>query len=134
MAKVTGIGGVFFKSKGDPAVLAAWYQKYLGMPLEPFGGAVLRWPEDRAEDKGLTVWHLAGSDSQWFAPSPSPFMINYRVDDLGEMLAQLRAGGVEILQGPESHENGQFAWVVDPDGNKVELWEPKAWDAKNKAT
>jgi predicted enzyme related to lactoylglutathione lyase len=134
MARVTGIGGVFFKSKGDPAALAAWYHKFLGMPLEAFGGAVLRWPEDRAEDKGLTVWHLAASDSQWFAPSPSPFMINYRVDDLGAMLAQLRAGGVEILQGPESHENGQFAWVVDPDGNKVELWEPKAWDAKNKAT
>jgi predicted enzyme related to lactoylglutathione lyase len=134
MARVTGIGGVFFKSKGDPAPLAAWYRKHLGMPLEAFGGAVLRWPEDRAEDKGLTVWHLAGSDSQWFAPSAALFMINYRVDDLEEMLSQLRAGGVEILQGPESHENGRFAWVVDPDGNKVELWEPRTWDAKNKAT
>ncbi len=132
MAKITGIGGVFFKSKGDPAALAAWYQKHLGMPLEAFGGAVLRWPEDKAEDKGLTVWHLAGSDSQWFAPSQSPFMINYRVDDLGAMLVQLREGGVEVLQGPESHENGRFAWIVDPDGNKVELWEPKCWDAKNK--
>jgi predicted enzyme related to lactoylglutathione lyase len=60
-------------------------------------------------------------------------MINYRVDDLGELLAQLRAGGVEVLQGPESHENGRFAWIVDPDGNKVELWEPKNWDEKNKA-
>ena len=60
-------------------------------------------------------------------------MINYRVDDLGEMLAQLRAGGIEVVQGPEAHENGRFAWVVDPDGNKVELWEPKAWDEKNKS-
>ena len=102
------------------------------MPIESFGGAVLRWPDDRAEDKGLTVWHLAGSDSQWFAPSGSAFMINYRVDDLGEMLAQLRAGGVKVIQGPESHENGMFAWIMDPDGNKVELWEPKAWDEKNK--
>ncbi len=134
MAKVTGIGGVFFKSKSDPAALAAWYQKHLGMPLEEFGGAVLKWSEDRAGDSGLTVWHLAGNDSEWFAPSGSSFMINYRVDDLGEMLAQLRGGGVEVIQGPESHENGKFAWILDPDGNKVELWEPKIWDEKNKAT
>jgi predicted enzyme related to lactoylglutathione lyase len=131
MAKVTGIGGVFFKSP-DPAALAAWYQKYLGMPLADFGGAVLRWPEDRAEDKGLTVWHLADTASRWFSPSASSFMINYRVDDLGEMLAELRAGGVEVIGGPEAHENGRFAWIMDPDGNKVELWEPKVWDAKNK--
>lgn len=133
MAKVTGIGGVFFKSKGDPATLAAWYQKHLGLPLADFGGAVLRWPEDHAGDGGLTVWHLAGRDSQWFAPSAAPFMINYRVDDLGAMLGQLREGGVEVVQGPESHENGQFAWVVDPDGNKVELWEPKAADGEAKS-
>ena len=131
MAKITGIGGVFFKSKGDPAALAAWYQKHLGMHLEDFGGAVLKWPEDRAEDRGLTVWHLAGQNSKWF---DAPFMINYRVDDLGAMLVQLRAAGVEVIQGPESHENGKFAWILDPDGNKVELWEPKIWDEKNKAT
>jgi len=121
MAKVTGIGGVFFKSKGDPAALAAWYSKYLGMPLEQFGGAILKWPDDRAEDRGLTVWHVAERDTQWFAPSDAPFMINYRVDDLGELLAQLRAGGVEVLSGPESHENGRFAWIVDPDGNKLHV-------------
>ena len=132
MAKVTGIGGVFFKSKGDPASLTAWYQKHLGMALEDFGGAVLKWSEDLAEDGGLTVWHVAANDSQWFAPSGSTFMVNYRVDDLGQMLAQLREGGVEIVGGPESHENGKFAWVLDPDGNKVELWEPKVWDARNK--
>ena len=133
MAKVTGIGGVFFKSRGDRAALAAWYQKHLGMPLEPWGGAVLRWPEDRAEDRGLTVWHVAEPDTEWFAPSAAPFMINYRVDDLEGLLANLRAAGVEGLKGPEAHENGQFAWIADPDGNKVELWEPKAWDEKNKA-
>ena len=126
MAKVTGIGGVFFLSKGDPAALAAWYRKHLGMPLSDFGGAVLRWPEDRADDGGLTVWHLAAGDSRWFAPSASPFMINYRVDDIAGMLAQLRDGGVEVIQGPETHENGTFAWVMDPDGNEVELWQPKA--------
>ncbi len=132
MARITGIGGVFFKSRGDSAALAAWYQEHLGMPLEGFGGAILRWPDDKAEDKGLTVWHVAGKDSQWFSPSDSPFMINYRVDDLGEMLAQLRADGVEVVGGPESHENGKFAWVLDPEGNKVELWQPMAWNEKNK--
>jgi len=132
MARITGIGGVFLKSKGDGAALAAWYQRHLGMPLEDFGGAVLRWPDDKAEDRGLTVWHLASKDSQWFSPSDSSFMINYRVDNLAEMLTQLRAAGVTVVNGPESHENGQFAWIMDPDGNKVELWEPRIWDNNNK--
>ncbi len=132
MAKVTGIGGVFFKSRSDSAALAAWYHKHLGMPLESWGGAVLRWPNDSGSDKGLTVWTVAGKDSQWFAPSDSNFMINYRVDNLLELLEQLRAADVQIENGPESHENGKFAWIMDPEGNKVELWEPMAWDEKNK--
>ena len=133
MAKITGVGGVFFKSKGDnAATLAEWYRKNLGLSAEDWGGAILRWPDDKAEDEGLTVWHVAGKDSQWFSPSTSSFMINYRVDNLGELLEQLRAGGVEVIQGPESHENGKFAWIMDPDGNKVELWEPMVWDDKNK--
>lgn len=130
MAKVTGIGGVFFKAR-DPKALAAWYEKHLGMPLEDFCGVVLKWPDDKAEDKGLTVWHVAEEGSDWFAPSTSSFMINYRVDDLDALLAQLKAAGVEILQGPESHENGKFAWILDPERNKVELWEPMIWDEKN---
>jgi predicted enzyme related to lactoylglutathione lyase len=134
MAKVTGIGGVFFKSKGDAKALADWYRKHLGLPLEDFGGAILRWPNDTAEDKGLTVWHVASHDSQWFSPSQSPFMINYRVDNLSELLDQLRVDGVQIVAGPESHENGKFAWIMDPDGNKIELWEPKLWDPKNKGS
>ena len=129
MAKVTGIGGVFIKSRGDHAALAAWYAKHLGMPLESFGGAILRWPEDKAEDQGLTVWTVAAKESKWFSPSDSSFMINYRVDNLTEMLEQLRAGGVEIIQGPDADFNGTFAWIMDPDGNKVELWEPKAAEA-----
>ena len=132
MAKVTGIGGVFFKSSGDHKALAAWYRKNLGLALEDWGGAVLKWPQDTAEDKGLTVWHVAEAGSQWFAPSQASFMINYRVDDLVELIAQLEASGVPIHKGPESHENGKFAWILDPDGNKVELWEPKNWDEKNK--
>ena len=132
MARVTGIGGVFIKSKGDGAALAAWYQAHLGLTLENWGGAILKWPEDKADDKGLTVWTTTGSDSQWFSPSDSSFMINYRVDDMDGLLAQLRASGVEIVGGPESHENGKFAWIMDPDGNKVELWEPMAWDDRRK--
>lgn len=132
MAKVTGIGGVFFKSRSDSAALAAWYQTHLGLPLETWGGAVLRWPDDTADDQGLTVWTVAEKDSQWFSPSDSAFMINYRVDDLDALLDQLRVADVPVLKGPESHENGKFAWIMDPEGNKVELWEPMAWDEKNK--
>ena len=132
MARITGIGGVFFKSARDNAELGAWYRKHLGMQLEDWGGAILKWPDDKAADGGLTVWTVAEKDSQWFSPSQSSFMINYRVDNMGEMLDQLRAGGVEVIQGPESHENGKFAWIMDPEGNKVELWEPMAWDDNNK--
>ena len=132
MAKVTGIGGVFFKTKADHKALASWYQEHLGIVLEDFGGAVLNWQLDTSEDKGLTVWHVADRDSDWFSPSESTFMINYRVDDLEAMVEQLTAAGIDILKGPEYHENGAFAWLLDPEGNKIELWEPKIWDEKNK--
>jgi predicted enzyme related to lactoylglutathione lyase len=125
MAKVTGIGGVFFKSTNDHVALAAWYEKHLGITLEPWGGAILKWPDDHAEDKGLTVWHVAKKDTAWFSPSTSSFMINYRVDDLAGLLDQLKKNGVELVKGPDRDDNGVFAWVLDPDGNKVELWEPK---------
>ena len=132
MARVTGIGGVFILSKGDGKALASWYEKHLGMKLEDFGAAILQWQDDTAEDKGITVWTVADKDSEWFGPSKSSFMINYRVDNMEAMIEQLTARGVEILQGPEYHENGVFAWVMDPEGNKIELWEPKIWDDKNK--
>ncbi|QDU83763.1 Glyoxalase-like domain protein [Planctomycetes bacterium Pla163] len=128
MARVTGIGGVFFKARGESRALAAWYAEHLGIDLAEWGGAVLRWPDDTAEDRGLTVWHVADADTKWFAPSESSFMINYRVDDLIELLAQLEAKGVPTHAGPETHENGKFAWIIDPDGNKVELWEPALMD------
>ena len=132
MAKVTGIGGVFFKAKANHKALASWYQEHLGIVLEDFGGAVLNWQLDTSEDKGLTVWHVADRDSDWFSPSESTFMINYRVDDLEAMVEQLTAAGIDILKGPEYHENGAFAWLLDPEFNKTELWEPKIWDEKNK--
>lgn len=124
MAKVTGIGGVFIKARGDKDALAAWYRDNLGIAFEEWGGALLRWPEDTADDRGVTVWSLAAADSQWFAPSESSFMINYRVDDLDAIIARLAANGIALQKGPETHENGKFAWVMDPEGNKFELWEP----------
>ena len=132
MAKITGIGGVFFKSRTKGSELSSWYQKNLGLNLESWGGAILRWPDDKANDGGLTVWSTADHDTKWFSPSESPFMINYRVDNLDEMLEQLRQNGVEIVSGPQSDANGKFAWIMDPDNNKVELWEPMEWDEKNK--
>ena len=133
MAKVTGIGGVFFLANDDSKALLEWYQRCLGLNLEDWGGAVLNWPDDHAEDKGATVFHVGENDSEWFGPSKSRFMINYRVDDMDGMLERVKAENVEIVQGPESHENGKFLWIMDPDGNKVELWEPMIWDDKNKA-
>lgn len=132
MAKVTGIGGVFFLSGGKGADLAKWYATHLGLSLEEWGGAILHWKDDQAEDGGMTVWNAADADSEWFGPSKSSFMINYRVDDMAEMIAQLTSVGIEIVGGPDYEENGVFAWIMDPAGNKVELWEPKNWAEKNK--
>lgn len=130
--KVTGIGGVFFLANKDNESLAKWYEQHLGIPIQEWGGGVLEWKDDTAEDGGSTVWNIAASDSDWFAPSQARFMINYRVDDLDALLKKLVAANIEIFDGPEYHENGAFAWIIDPEGNKVELWEPKLWDDKNK--
>ena len=126
MAKITGIGGVFIKSTKDKDALAAWYRDNLGLKFEDWGGSIINWTDDAKVDGGMTVWSTAAPDSKWFAPSESSFMVNYRVDDMAELLAQLKKNGVEIIKGPDEDLNGTFAWVMDPDGNKVELWEPKA--------
>jgi predicted enzyme related to lactoylglutathione lyase len=86
--------------------------------LEPWGGAILKWTDDKSGDRGLTVWHVAEKNTEWFSPSPSSFMINYHIDNMAEMLAELQRNGVEILRGPESDENGKFAWILDPDETK----------------
>jgi predicted enzyme related to lactoylglutathione lyase len=132
MAKITGIGGVFFKSQKDPKALAEWYEKNLGMHIEPYGGAILRGGGDQSA-KGLgTAWRVTEKDSDFYEPSQSNFMINYRIDNMDEMVAQLKHNQVTIVKGPESHENGKFLEVLDLEGNKVALWEPMIWDAKNK--
>lgn len=132
MAKVTGIGGVFFLSSGDGKSLSSWYEKHLGIRLEDWGGAILQWEDDAAEDNGMTVWNIAGRGSDMFDPSKSSFMINYRVDNMEAMVTQLTESDIDILKGPDYAENGVFLWIMDPDGNKIELWEPKIWDDKNK--
>jgi len=118
MAKVTGIGGVFFKSTGDHKKLAEWYSQNLGLQFEPWGGAILRWPDDKSEDRGVTVWHVAAKNTEWFSPSPSSFMINYRIDNMSEMLEQLKRNDVEILKGPESDDNGNLRGFSIPTETK----------------
>lgn len=122
--RVTGIGGVFFKAE-DPAKLRTWYQEHLGVPVDPYGGASFLWKDkERPDEEGMTVWSLFDRDTRYYEPSQSSFMINYRVRDLNAMLAQLRSEGIEPVGGMEESEYGRFAWVMDPEGNKIELWEP----------
>lgn len=123
MKRVTGIGGIFFKAK-DPKALQAWYQKHLGLPATPEGYIVLQWGKEEG-DSGYTVWSAMPEDTQYYAPSQAPFMINYRVENLDALLDLLREEGVEIVGEPQEYEYGKFGWIMDPEGNKIELWEPK---------
>ena len=124
MEKVTGIGGIFFKSK-DPKALQSWYAERLGVPVQDHGMMAFEW-EDPAHPKreGMTLVAPFAADTKYFEPSTSPFMVNYRVRDLDAMLAQLRAAGARVDEKIEESEFGRFGWVMDPDGNRVELWEP----------
>jgi catechol 2,3-dioxygenase-like lactoylglutathione lyase family enzyme len=119
---VTGIGGVFIKAR-DPKALAAWYRDVLGLPLQPWGGAALRY--DAPQHPPAAAWSAFAASSSYFAPSTAPFMINYAVDDMDAILARLHAKGVEPLKRTDDDMSGKFAWILDPEGNKVELWEPK---------
>ena len=127
MAKVTGIGGVFFKTT-DRAATAAWFTDVLGVPTEEWGRSFLWRDRESPETKGYTVLGLHKTDSNYFDPSPLPFMLNLRVDDLDGMLAMLRGRGVQVIKVFDPEPNGRFAHVAGPDGIKIELWEPKADD------
>jgi len=119
---VIGVGGVFFKAK-DPKALAAWYRDVLGMPMEAWGGAMLRY--DAPKHPPVLTWSAFPSSTSYFAPSTSAFMINYAVDDMDALLARLNAKSIAILKRDDNDQNGRFAWILDPEGNKIELWEPK---------
>lgn len=126
MRRVTGIGGIFFKAK-DPVALRAWYQAHLGIDVESWGGFAFRWVDaDGAPYNGSTVWSIMTDTTQYYAPSSAPFMVNYRVADLHALLAALREEGCAVDDKVDESEFGKFGWVIDPEGNKVELWEPPA--------
>lgn len=120
---VTGIGGIFFKAK-DPKALTAWYRDVLGIAIESWGGAALRY--DAPQHPPALIWNAFPQSTDYFAPSQSDFMINYAVDDMDAFLAKIEAKGVKVLKRDDTSDpGGKFAWIVDPEGNKIELWEPK---------
>jgi len=124
MERVTGIGGIFFKAK-EPQKLKAWYQDHLGIISGDDSPAIFHWREKDDPDRlGFTVWNPFPHDTKYFDPSPAPFMINYRVANLDRLLEQLRAEGVQVEDRIEEYEYGRFAWITDPEGNRIELWEP----------
>jgi predicted enzyme related to lactoylglutathione lyase len=125
MARVTGIGGIFFKSQ-DPQRLYDWYQKHLSIHRTDDGSsATFEWREvENPEEKGMTVWSIFPHTTKYFGAGSSPFMINYRVDDMDGLLEALKQAGVEIDPHREDSDYGRFAWITDPEGTRIELWEP----------
>lgn len=124
MRRVTGIGGIFMKAK-HPKALCAWYKKHLGIDVQDWGGTAFTWTDSAGNPtKGTTVWSVGSAEGKQFAPSKSTFMVNYRVEDLGGLLKALREEGCEVLDKTDDSEFGKFGWVMDPEGNKVELWQP----------
>lgn len=121
---ITGVGGIFFKSK-DPKALTAWYRDVLGLKIETWGGAAL--PTDAPGHPPVVVWSAFPAATDYMAPSAREFMVNFAVDDLDALIARLKAHGVAILKRDDTSDpSGRFAWIVDPDGTKIELWQPKA--------
>ena len=124
MARVTGIGGVFFNAK-DPPALRAWYKGHLGIDVQEWGGAAFTWTDDAGKPvAGTTIWSVSDANGDYLAPSTASFMINYRVADLAALLRVLREEGCNVLEKTDDSEYGKFGWVMDPEGNKVELWQP----------
>ncbi len=124
-AKVTGIGGIFFKCK-DPKKMNEWYKEHLGFEVQPWG-ANFEWREDADPTrKGSTAWSTFPEATKYFEPSAKEFMINYRVDDIAALVDQLKNAGVTIVDSIEDSDFGKFVHILDAEGNKVELWEPKS--------
>ena len=124
MARVKGIGGIFFKTRNLEAQ-KKWYEKHLGLDCGEEGCVVFKWrQEEDPERSGSTVWSPFPADTQYFSPGTASFMINYRVDNLRKVLDQLRKEGVQVDDKIEESEFGKFGWIQDPEGNRIELWEP----------
>ncbi|WP_338423329.1 ACT domain-containing protein [Pseudoxanthomonas daejeonensis] len=122
MDRVTGLGGIFFRAR-DPEALRAWYRTHLGIDVQSWGGTAFRWVDGNdVPIGGTTVWSIGGGES--FAPGTASFMVNYRVADLDGLLALLREEGCEVIDASGPSEFGKFGWVLDPEGNKIELWQP----------
>ena len=123
MKRVTGIGGIFFKCE-KPQNILEWYRRHLGIS-QVGESSVFEWMQkDRPEEFGHTVWGPFEETTRYFSPSKKSFMINYRVENLEALIEQLREEGVEVVGEIEKYEYGKFGWVMDPEGNKIELWEP----------
>lgn len=123
MKKVTGVGGIFFKTE-DPEQMKAWYGKHLGLVTDQYGALFEFRHADVPEKKGYLQWSVMSQDAAHFNPSKKEFMINYRVADLEALLKELQKAGVTILDEIETYEYGKFLHILDPEGNKIELWEP----------
>src|SRR5215467_9793615 len=123
MARVTGIGGVFLRAR-DPKALAQWYADNLGVTLTPYGSVDFLWSDEVPAGTGQTVWSLFPADTKYFGEGQQQAMINYRVDDLDALLEKLAAAGVTIDPKRENADYGRFAWITDPEGNRLELWQP----------
>ncbi|HZT78022.1 MAG TPA: VOC family protein [Vicinamibacterales bacterium] len=121
MARALGVGGVFFRSR-DPKALGAWYQRWLGVE---FDGQAVSFSPAAMPPAALTVWCPFAADTKYFDPAKRDFMINLVVDDLDAALAQVKDGGAEIVGAVQEADYGRFGWFIDPDGNKIELWQPK---------
>jgi predicted enzyme related to lactoylglutathione lyase len=124
MKRVTGIGGIFFKA-ADASALQAWYKRHLGINVQEWGGAAFTWTDgDGKPVGGTTIWSIGPASADPFAPSTASFVVNYRVEDLLALVKVLREEGCKVLEKIDESEYGKFAWVMDPEGNKVELWQP----------
>jgi len=126
MKRVTGIGGIVFRAR-DPAALRDWYRTHLGIDVQSWGGTAFRWADDEGRPAhGTTAWSIVAVPDDPAEAARPAFTINYRVDDLAALLQALRAEGCEVLDRTDDSEFGKFGWVVDPEGNQVELWQPPA--------
>jgi predicted enzyme related to lactoylglutathione lyase len=124
MKRVTGLGGLFFKAK-DPKAMYQWYEQHLGIKGEPGTGAMFQWRDADEPDKtGMTVWSIFPQDTKYFGTGPQTFMMNFVVENLDELVKALREEGVAGDAKVEDSEYGKFAWITDPEGNRIELWEP----------